>query len=173
MSDRSYAQVVVYDCPTDQRDAARAAIFEAFGTESINELPTIDRMPGSVDVMAAGRFVPATALAPGDRYGDDECALDMNETIADALIKAAPGVIFATWVDPKYEYPGALTMYAPGLGRFDTYCDAEGNATITGYAVKKLMAEAPDLREALRAALGLAWDEAIAEAIARNQPVKV
>lgn len=169
MSDRSYAQVIVYDCPEDQRAEAHAAIYEAFGSEGINEHPSVDTMPESENVMAHGRFVPAEELVLGDRYGDDECSLDMNETIADALIEAAPGATFAAWVDPKYEYAGALTAYTPALGRFDAACDADGNTTITGATVRRLMADSThDLRDALRAALGLAWDEAI-DAAARSR----
>lgn len=168
MSDRTYAQVIVYACPEDQRAAALAAIFEAFGGEHINERPMIDTTPGAEGPAsyAPSRWVEADALVLGEKYGTDECPLDMNETIAAAIIEAAPGAAFAAWVDPKYEYSGMLTMYAPELGRFDGPCDADGNATITGYAVRDMLARpegtADTLRDRLRDALGLPWSEAFA-----------
>lgn len=171
MSDRAYAQVVVYDCPEDQRAAALAAIYEAFDGESINERPSIDTAPDSRDVMAPGRFVPAADLVLGERYGDDDRSLDLNETLTDAIIAAAPGAIFAAWVDPKYEYPGALTMYAPELGRFDSVCDANGEAYIESGQVRHLLTDDQYTPEStittLRAALGLPWGDAIDAARAR------
>lgn len=167
MSDRSYAQVVVYDCPEEQRAAARAAIFEAFGGESINEQPHTDTAPGS-DRWDSARWVRTAELVLGERYGSDECSLDMNATLAAAIIEAAPGATFAAWVDPKYEYAGMLTMYSPDLGQFDSECDANGNATITSYRVRQILATNPPdaIAGALRAELGLTWDERIRAAVA-------
>jgi hypothetical protein len=165
MSDRAYAQVVIYDCPPDQRAAARAAIYDAFEAETLNEEPQIDNAPGS-DRYDAARWTPAEELVLGDRYGEEECSLDMNDTIAGAIIAAAPGATFAAWVDPKYEYPGALTMYAPDLGRFDADCDADGNPTVTGYQVRQILkanADAIAAVAAIRTALGSAWETRIDE----------
>lgn len=163
MSDRSYAQVTVYDCPEDQRAACLAAIVESFGTEYINEKPERLRAGAEPGSMRLADYEPVPELALGERYGDDECSLDMNETIAAAIIEAAPGATFVVWVDPKYEYAGALTAYAPDLGRFDADCDADGNPTLTAYAVRQILAETVDddaeLRARLRRALGIAHEE--------------
>lgn len=140
MSDRSYAQVIVWDCPEDQRAACRAAIFEAFDRHT--------------------HWRAIETLVLGDRYGDDECGLDMNDTIASAIIAAAPGATFEAWVDPKYEYPGVLTAYAPDLGRWDGVCDADGTPYATSHELLGLIDKAETmtaLREGIDKLLGSAW----------------
>lgn len=147
MSDHSNAQVVIYDCPPEQR----AAIVEILAGPDYWMGLDWEGKPDASD-----------ELAIGETYGDNEGSLDTNET---------PGATFVTWVDPAYEYSGALTMYAPDLGRFDSACDADGNPTITAYDVRGILADlggiladpAADLREQLEARLGLAWEARLTE----------
>jgi hypothetical protein len=182
MGDYTYAQVIVYDCPEDERAAALAAIAEAFDADiaDLDDHPTIDTRPGTGDY-GPGRFVDVETLVLGDKYGACECAGDLSETIAAALIEAAPGSTFLTWTDPAYEWLGSLVMYAPELGLFGSECDANGNAVVAAYEVRRMMAESlldtepryggrwPDaaLREALNDAYGIAWHDAIDAARAR------
>jgi hypothetical protein len=162
MSDRTYLQVVVYDCPEAERAAALAAIRETVGDPS-NEAPDGD------------------ALVLGERYGDDGAIGDSSGDVAAAIIDAAPGSTFATWTDPAYDWLGLLVMYAPDRGRFSAECDANGNAMVAPHEVRRMMAESlldtepryggrwPDaaLREALSEAFGLDWSDAIGAAQAR------
>lgn len=144
MSDRTYAQVEILDCPEDQRAALLAAITSYSEGEIGNE-------------------EPEDATTPIGRYGWDEANLDANETIADLIIEAAPGATFETWVDPKYEYSGVVTMYAPDLGRFDGPCDADG----VPYVSAGELAKAPDL-DTMRRLAGVTWYERMVELYQRN-----
>jgi hypothetical protein len=125
MSDRTYAQVIVYDCPEDQRAAVLATLDWAR-----NERPTLDTVKPNTDDARTWRFPDDPELRLGERYGEDEEPLDAYETIAADLIDAAPSSTFRVWVDPKYEYPGMVIMYAPTLGRFEATCDADGMVTV-------------------------------------------
>lgn len=149
MSDRTYAQLEILDCPEDQRAALLAAITDYNDGEIVNEEPDDD-------------------AAPLGRYGWDEASLDANETIADLVIEAAPGATFETWVDPKYEYAGVITMYAPDLGRFDGPCDADG----TPYVSAGELAKADDL-DSMRRAAGVTWYSRMVELYQRNGRISV
>lgn len=151
MSDRTYAQVIIYDCPEDQRAAALAVIRETLG-EYINEDPDPD----------------GDRVVIGDRYGDDQCSGDLSEDIAARLIDEAPGAFFRTWTDPAYEWLGSLVIYQPGLGRFDANCDADGTPCFRSDEVEAMLAAYPsgNARDRLyrRVKLGTAWLEAVREA---------
>lgn len=164
MSDRTYAQVIVADCPEAQRAACREAIYDTFEADALNEEPMIDTDPGATGEASyrPSRWRRTTDLVLHERYGDDECALDMHDRIAAAIIEAAPGATFVVWVDPKYEYTGELVAYAPDLGRFDSSCDADGNPTVTAYDILRL--PDPIDRAAIEARLGKAWMDRLAPA---------
>mgnify|MGYP007027440668 CR=1 FL=1 len=50
------------------------------------------------------------------RWGWEECRLDAASEIGPQLPETMPGATFSAWSDPKYEYPGEIYRYAPGLG---------------------------------------------------------
>jgi hypothetical protein len=162
VSDRSYAQVIVTDCPEEQRAAARAAIYDAFGSDTLNEEPTLDQpildKPAPLENLIT--WPPNPDLVLGDRYGDEECSLDQNEVIANALIAAAPGCSFAAWSDPKYEFDGAMTMYTPELGRFDGACDSNGNIHWTNEEISQFFGATP-IPDRVEKALGLTWQRVL------------
>lgn len=132
MSDRSAAQIVIYDCPMEKR-ADLLALFEEFdfAEEFISE---------------------ADELKLFTSYGYEESALDAYEEIARAVIVKVPEATFAAWNDPKYEYDGALVMYAPDLGRYEASCNSLGEPYILTRQVRDALT-AGDLDKVL----GLAW----------------
>src|SRR5207253_1503096 len=95
----------------------------------------------------------------GTVYGDQEASLMANDEIASALIEGAPGATFVVWVDPKYEYDGVITIYAPDLGRFDAESDSDGNIHHTNSQVRRIVA-IEDIQERRRV-LGTPWEERI------------
>lgn len=171
MSDRTYAQVIVWDCPDDQRAACLAAILDTFGGQ-LNEAPSIDTRPDATgdDAWRVGRWIPAPDLVLGERYGDDECPLDMADTLADAIREAAPGATFEAWADPKYEYPGDLRIVTPDLGLFGASCDADGGAYLSAHELVALIDNAQTLdglREEIATRTGAPWHRRIDELRAR------
>lgn len=137
MSDTCNAALSVTDCPEDQRAALLAAVEELdMGSEAYDS--------------------PEDTTAPLLSWGWNDAQLDLNETIAAALIEAAPGATFTTYAEPAYEYPGCVTMYAPDLGRFDGVCDADGVPYVTATELRKVT----DL-DSMRRLAGLPWFERI------------
>ncbi|RLB68522.1 MAG: hypothetical protein DRH08_00615 [Deltaproteobacteria bacterium] len=50
-------------------------------------------------------------------------------------------VTFMLWEDPAQEWLGELHMHHPTLGVFAAQCDADGNALMQDYMLKRLMGE--------------------------------
>ncbi|HXA27642.1 MAG TPA: DUF3145 family protein [Candidatus Angelobacter sp.] len=127
MSDRSALTLHVHDCPADQAAAVLAVIDEnGLHLEWLDELPA--------DVLYAGRA-----------YTDVEASVGSEDTVASALIEAAPGCSFTVWQDPKYEHDGELVMHHPDLGRFDCRCDASGAPHIALHVVDAAVTHCVDL----------------------------
>ena len=97
-------------------------------------------------------------LALGEKYGDDEMSLGTDQEIADALIESFPSVTFEVWQDPKYEWDGTITIYAPDLGRYGGTCNSEGEPYLTARQVRDGIA-AGDIDKTL----GLVWLDRIDE----------
>lgn len=146
MSDRSYAQVVIHDCPPEQRAAALAALAAYEG-----------------GIRQRFDWPEATKLAIGERYGYDEADLDSHDQLTAALMAAAPGASFAVWVDPKYEYPGVLTMYTPALGECSGLCDADGEPYAERRELAAIIAidDRAEREAALDRAVGNSWYRAL------------
>lgn len=147
MSDRSAFTLIVYDCPPEQR----AAVLEIINEHGLTE----DYFDGEEE----------TALNLGTRYGYGEMLLTAYQDVADQIIEKAPGATFECWNDPKYEYSGAVTMYAPDLGRFTSDCDADGEPYVTAPTIRKLIVNTgeEDLALGLEQALGVTWSKRFAE----------
>ena len=146
MSDRGYCQVIVYHCPTGQRSAMLAKIEELFEFGQWDENPSSD----------------TRTLEFATVYGAEEQPLDAYDRYSAALIEVAPGSSFACWTDPKYEYPGAIVLYEPSLGRYDGRCDANGNPYLTAREIEAVLT-AQDVP--IGTASGLAWLSKFEEAL--------
>lgn len=139
MSDRSAFTLVVYDCPPEQREAVLGIINEHgltedyFGDKDVDELDL------------------------GATYGYGEMDLTAYQDVAEEIIEAAPGATFQCWNDPKYEYGGATTIYAPDLGRFTGDCDSDGDPYITASRFREVMKGGSAFADQQDRALGLPW----------------
>jgi hypothetical protein len=138
MSDRTYLKCHVYDCPEDEREAARAALDE-WGPWGEYE----DDPESPVD----GRTTAPNA--PCDTVPD----------IAAALRKAGPGASWVTWEEPETPGPGRAIAFTPALGQHDGECDGSGEILISRAAFERLRGQhAGDaLITALDSALGGPW----------------
>jgi len=67
-------------------------------------------------------------------YREAVC-LDVVKQLADEIIKAAPGAWFQAWTDPSEGALGTLVQYTPELGKFEAYCDADGQPHFTAHEV--------------------------------------
>lgn len=115
MSDRGHRTLHIYDVKAIQseRDAVEAILAkEGLSREDDVEDDTL------------------TGL-----WSDDEARLDAHDEIAGALIAAMPGIAFAIWNDPKYEYLGGISLYTPELGVYSADCDADGNVVKTAHEI--------------------------------------
>jgi hypothetical protein len=108
MGDRTYFQVHIYDCPEDQREAARRVI---------------------ADYVTAADEDDVLHLTEG--YTEDEVSCGSADELAPRLEQAAPGCSFVLWEDPKYEWLGSIRAYTPALGSFAADCDASGQPVFT------------------------------------------
>ena len=108
MGDRTYFQVHVYDCPEDQREAARLVI---------------------ADYVTAAAEDHVLDLTEG--YTEEEISCGSADELAPRLEEAAPQCSFVLWEDPKYEWLGSIRAYTPALGSFAADCDASGQPVFT------------------------------------------
>lgn len=140
MSERGYFQIIIYKAYPHERET----IMDILREEGVSSEEVVDE---------------GQPLVLGSTYAANEMALDAYETIGSEIIERAPHTSFACWNDPKYEFPGGITMHTPELGRWQGDCDSSGNPYLTASRIKDLIST-PDvlLREA-----GLPWDERLAE----------
>jgi hypothetical protein len=136
--DRTYLKCHVYDCPENQREAARAAL-EQWGTwgEYVHD-------PESpVDGMTTAMDVPCDTV-PG---------------IAAALRKAAPGASWVTWEEPTTGHPGRAAAFTPALGQHEGECGRSGETLIgrSGFEALRAHHSGEALLTALDTALGGPW----------------
>lgn len=135
MSDRSYVQLHVLDCPEDQQ-AALAAAATALG------------------------LAPEFGAAAGTAFTVEEYHMcEVGEEFAPALIAAAPQARWRVWQDPKYDVAGSLAAYDGVGGLFTADCDAQGEPYLTATQVHGIIVEAvaggQNPIAALRTAVGL------------------
>lgn len=138
MSDRSAFQLIVYACPDKQREA----LLKVLRYEGLSEDWT-DPV-GETLLLAV-------------QYTAEEKTLDAYESIANRVIAVAPGAAFLCWNDPKYEYPGAITMYEPTLGRFTGECDQSGDPYLTAGAFRSINFDGDDPIGEIENLLGMPW----------------
>jgi hypothetical protein len=138
VSDRTFLNCHVYDCPDSEQAAAREALGE-WGPW--------------------GEYVhdPESPLDGLTTLPDVTC--DTTPDIAAALRKAAPGASWITWEEPGTAGPGRAIAYTPTLGEHDGECDASGDMLVSRSSFAALRAQhaGAALIAAIDAALGGPW----------------
>ncbi|MGW3954633.1 hypothetical protein ACWEKM_27710 [Streptomyces sp. NPDC004752] len=118
MSSQSPLQVTIYDSPEHEHPAVRRAI-ESFG------LATDWGMHAG-----RARTTPAS-LRLGESYGSHHAPLGASDDLAARLRKDAPDTAFLLWQDPYFEEAdGHYVAYVPGVGGFESACNANGSPHI-------------------------------------------
>lgn len=121
MSDYTYFQVDLYDCPPDQRGVVANLLADQGFTE--------DR----------------------DSWWMEEGRCGEIDEVAEAVTTAAPGATFRAYENPKYEWLGTVLWHVPNMDpplSPPASCDADGEVALTWRDVKGL---GPDeLRRAFR-----------------------
>lgn len=139
----TYAQLYVYACPPEQARAVLDVLDDHGLFEDFH-----DGADGQTYVLLG---------APG--YGRHQVAGDLSDTIAEALHREAPGVLFQTWTDPAEDYLGAGAIAGPdGLWQYES--TADGDPVFTGREILARLAAGDPLEEIL----GAEWTNTIDEA---------
>lgn len=139
MVDRTFLKCHIYDCPEDQREAARAALEEwgPWGEYEGDPESPVDGWTTATDI-------------PCDTVPD----------IATALRAAAPDASWVTWEEPSIAGAGRAIAFTPALGMYDGECDRSGQIVIGSSDFEALRAQYADeevLITAIDAALGGPW----------------
>lgn len=138
MGDRTYHQIYIHDCPPEKVGIVLDKLDE-YGFSFYGEADDQD----------------GKALVLGECYHNDESYLGttVNELIP-SLIEQVPDIVLDGWEDPKYEFMGAGTRYAPGLGSFDYECGQSGAPLFGAEDVLKAVVMDENAREKF---LGISW----------------
>lgn len=145
--DRTDFQLIVYDCPDDQRSAV---------VEILNE----HELDFEYELGSGQRS--HSELVLGRTYTDHSYGA-LSDDIGAKLADRAPGATFACWTDPAYEYLGLAVMYAPDLGLFTSDCDANGTPLLGQATLRKTILDAPanatreEIADAVDHAAGAPW----------------
>lgn len=107
MSDRTYAQIFIYDCPEEQRADLLAALSPTFWPIDSTNWDTI----------------PVQFVV-------DEAPCGVIEEDAPGWAEAAPGATWVAWEDPKFEWLGTAAYCLGGKVVVFT-CDADGKPVAT------------------------------------------
>lgn len=114
MSSQSPLQVIVYDAPEHEHPAVRQAI-DSF------DLATDWGLPGG---LAKSKQV---ILHLGQVYGTHDAPLGSSDDLAARLRADAPDTTFLLWQDPYFEEAdGHYVAHVPGVGDFESSCNANG-----------------------------------------------
>ncbi|MET7490205.1 hypothetical protein [Streptomyces sp. NPDC005538] len=133
MSSQSPLQVIVYDSPEHEHPAVCRAI-ESF------ELGTDWGLPGGLT-----KTKQAT-LHLGQAYGNHNAPLGTSDDLAARLRADAPDTTFLLWQDPYFEEAdGHYVAHVPGVGDFESSCNANGAPQITMFGLVASLREAPAL----------------------------
>ena len=135
--DRTYLKCYVYDCPEDQREAARAALEQWGWGEYVNDPESpVDGMTAATEILC--NTVP---------------------DIAAALRKAAPGASWVTWEEPTTGHPGRAAAFTPALGQHEGVCGGSGEILIgrSDFEALRVQHSGAALLMALDTALGGPW----------------
>ncbi|MFI6282922.1 hypothetical protein [Streptomyces sp. NPDC050988] len=133
MSSQSPLQVIVYDSPEHEHLAVRRAI-ESF------ELATDWGLPGGLT-----ETTQAT-LHLGQAYGNHSAPLGTSDGLAARLRADAPDTTFLLWQDPYFEEAdGHYAAHVPGVGDFESSCNANGTPHIALFGLVASLREAPAL----------------------------
>jgi hypothetical protein len=137
MSDRTFLKCHVYDCPGDQREAARAALGQwEWGEYEDDPESPVDGWTAAPDV-----------------------SVDTVPDVAAALRKAAPGASWVAWEEPGTTGPGRAIAFTPALGEHEGECDRAGEILIGRSDFEALRAQhaGEALITAIDTALGGPW----------------
>lgn len=133
MSSESPLQVIVYESPEHEHPAVRRAI-ESF------ELATDWGRPGGLT-----KTEQAT-LHLGQAYGNHNVPLGASDDLAARLRADAPQTTFLLWQDPYFEEAdGHYVAHVPGVGDFESSCNANGAPHIAIAGVVASLREASAL----------------------------
>lgn len=113
MSSQSPLQITIYESPEHERPAVRRTI-ESFGLAPDWGMPP-----------SHGRTTGPLRL--GESYGNHHAPLGASDDLAARLRKDAPDTAFLLWQDPYFEEAdGHYVAYVPGVGTFESSCNANG-----------------------------------------------
>ncbi|MFE1781106.1 hypothetical protein ACFW9F_00565 [Streptomyces sp. NPDC059506] len=113
MPSQSPLQITIYESPEHERSAVRRAI-ESFDLATDWGMPPIH-----------GRT--SDPLRLGESYGNHHAPLGASDELAARLRKDAPATAFLLWQDPYFEEAdGHYVAYVPGVGAFESSCNANG-----------------------------------------------
>jgi hypothetical protein len=147
MGDRTDFQLIVYDCPDDQR----AAVVEILNDHDLDFEYELGSGQRSHSELFLGRTYTSHS------YGA------LSDDVGAQLVERAPGATFACWTSPAYEYLGSAVMYAPDLGTFTGDCDADGTPLLGQDALRRTILAAPtlatreEIADAVDRAAGAPW----------------
>ena len=138
MSSQSPLQVILYDSPEHEHPNVSRAI-EAFGLATDWGLPGgLTRLPGGAPKQVI--------LHLGQTYGTHHAPLGASDELAARLRADAPGTTFLLWQDPYFEEAdGHYVAHVPGVGDFESSCNANGAPHIAVAELTASLRETPDL----------------------------
>jgi hypothetical protein len=129
-------QVIVYNSPEHEHPAVRRAI-ESFG------LATDWGLPGSLTK------TKQITLHLGETHGTHHAPLGASDDLAARLRADAPDTTFLLWQDPYFEEAdGHYVAHAPGVGDFESSCNANGAPHINVSKLAASLRETPSLTTA-------------------------
>ncbi|MEU1076308.1 MULTISPECIES: hypothetical protein [unclassified Streptomyces] len=135
MSSQSPLQITIYESPENEHPAVLGAI-ESFG------LATDWGMPPR-------RSRTSESLRLGQSYGNHHAPLGASDDLAARLRKDAPSTAFLLWQDPYFEEAdGHYVAYVPGVGAFESSCNANGCPHIDLSELTASLATTPTLTAA-------------------------
>ncbi|MCM2430954.1 hypothetical protein [Streptomyces sp. RKAG337] len=126
MSDRSSLQLCVYSVGEDDR----AAVLEAIDEEGM-------------ELVLGGKGDDPASLALGQRYRVDETALSQANDLLVTLLQRAPSAAFKLWQDPEGPHDGQFVAHFPGVGTYESGCDADGTPQISVAEIIARLTAAP------------------------------
>lgn len=139
MSDRTYFELKIVECPASQISEVRAVLL---GHSLLDD----DHV-----------------LRIGDSYTVDEIRCGTAEEVADELRVRAPGASWVCWEAPKYEWLGDLYRFTPELGVFTAECDGDGEPRFPPFHIQALLDSLGTDQAAWKRALGVTHRDALTE----------
>lgn len=146
MADRSYCVFTIYACPEEHREEVLGLLSTHLGSRLGDEFPEGDD------------------LRIGEPYEVEELELGTVQELADDLAALSPDIAYQGQQDPKHEYNGDLCIQVPGLGRYDAFCNSDGQPIVPAgdlLAVIDAAASLDEVRSKVAALMGVPFIEAV------------